>query len=185
VATPVLHLVTLADVQRISFHCATKQAHACASAACRTHVTPLLRHAGVEGLQRQFVCYGDSGTAEEAPQGWKLARSDPAAVAAAAAGRGGYGGDALEMSLSIVTAPAEFGVPLKQDRQFTPPFKVQARPRRCCRRSVLCDCDCCVALRSCANPGLVFQCLPARALASTQPIWADSDVAQRAKATLR
>lgn len=80
--------------------------------------------AGVKDLQHQFVWYAAHNTehATAAPDGWTLAESDPSKLSA------GQAADANvphEVSLAIVTAPAEFGVPMKQDRQFTPSFKVQ------------------------------------------------------------
>lgn len=81
--------------------------------------------AAVDKLQRQYVCYGHEGRLEEAPRGWSLAMSDAALAQKVAAGHVVDPGTPHELSLAIVTAPAEYGVPLKQDRQFTPSFKVQ------------------------------------------------------------
>lgn len=76
------------------------------------------------------MAYGTDGAARPAPDGWRLSESFPELARDIAKGTAPPEANAAtphELHLTIVTAPAEFGVPLKQDRQFTPPFKVQVR----------------------------------------------------------
>lgn len=81
--------------------------------------------AGVEQFQAQFVAYGAESDYEPAPTGWHRAQSLAGQQAQQAGGQPCSVPD--NINLSIVCAPAEFGVPLKQDRQFMPFFKVQVR----------------------------------------------------------
>jgi hypothetical protein len=84
---------------------------------------------GVEDLQQQFVWYacGHEEHATAALNGWRLQDSDAEKARQMSAGRHEEANVLHEVTLAIVTAPAEFGVPMKQDRQFTPSFKVQVR----------------------------------------------------------
>ena len=89
-------------------------------------------HAGVSGLQTQFVRYvGCKDAATGA--GWLLSESTaarslrrPEAAAAADAGGAAHAaGLPGQVQMSIVAAPAELCLPIKKQRAFKPSFQVQ------------------------------------------------------------
>ena len=82
-------------------------------------------HAGVERLQHQYVCYGEHGRVQVAPDGWSRAESDAEALRRHDGGEPADPALPQRLTLTVVTAPAEFCVPTKQDRQFTPSFRLQ------------------------------------------------------------
>lgn len=74
--------------------------------------------AEVEKYQESYVCYASTGYMCEA-SGLSVIRTHGSA-------------QPITARLDIVTAPAEYCLPIKKDRRFAPEFTVQARPALLC-----------------------------------------------------
>jgi hypothetical protein len=84
-----------------------------------------------------YLCHHSNPlAAQECPQGWNRAIHDPRSVEQQQQEQLANGAPRPQnaqiqnLTLHITQAPAEFTLPVKQDRQFMPPFKVKARPHR-------------------------------------------------------
>ena len=78
----------------------------------------------VAALQKRFVRYSSDTSAETVPCGWSKdnsIRAQQLLRAGAAASPEGLARLPEALSLEIVRAPAEFAVPVKQDRCVCPP----------------------------------------------------------------
>lgn len=92
-----------------------------------------------------WLCHhGSALTAEPCPKGWDRSAHDPRSLEPPAdAATGAQAAPQLQsLQLAITQAPAEFTLPVKQDRQFMPPFRVEVR---CAALRCACAAPCCSA----------------------------------------
>ena len=91
--------------------------------------------AGLENLQHQYVRYQGQVEATQTDEGWTCSESEAqwnSAHAGDASAEPFNAGGSMpqQVQLNITAAPAEFCLPMKNDRQFKPHFQVQVRCRR-------------------------------------------------------
>jgi hypothetical protein len=96
--------------------------------------THRVSHAGLENLQHHYVRYQGQVEAKPADDGWTITESE-------SQWKSLHPSDSesepfnpkqsmpLQVQLNITSAPAEFCLPMKNDRQFKPHFQVQVRFR--------------------------------------------------------
>jgi hypothetical protein len=99
----------------------------------RNSVTSL--RSGVENLQEQRVWY--SRTSRCSPEGLPVAQPSPVGWQSLEAMTGSDSAELAELKslqLVITRAPAEWTLPTKTDRQFTPTFEVEVRAQLAMRR---------------------------------------------------
>lgn len=91
------------------------------------------RSAGLEDRQHQYVRYAGQMEARKVEDGWLMSESEAAyeRVYGATGGPGFNTNNCLpqQVQLNITSAPAEFCLPMKNDRQFKPHFQVQVCSR--------------------------------------------------------
>lgn len=92
----------------------------------------VLVSAGLEDRQQQFVRYAGQMEAKKVEDGWLMGESEAAykRVHGAQSGPGFNPKNCLpqQVQLTVTSAPAEFCLPMKNDRQFKPHFQVQVSP---------------------------------------------------------
>lgn len=91
--------------------------------------------AGLEDRQQQFVRYAGQMEAKKVEDGWLIGESEAAykRVHGAQSGPGFNPKNCLpqQVQLTVTSAPAEFCLPMKNDRQFKPHFQVQVPVHMC------------------------------------------------------
>jgi hypothetical protein len=100
-----------------------------------------LTHAGLQTRQAQLVRYAGSSVATDAPDGWMACASEQATLQAlaglngtrtAAAAKSQFrvsqkAGLPVSVSMAIVQAPPDFGLPRQCDKPYAVPFKLLVR----------------------------------------------------------